>query len=83
MERLLLTPEEAADALSLGRTTIFELMKDGRLPSIKVGRARRILADDLHAFVRRLPATTALRVDWKVSPTAFGGKVETAAPTRR
>ncbi len=51
---LLHTPEDAARIASLGRTTIFELMASGQLPSIKIGRSRRIPHAALIAFVDRL-----------------------------
>jgi len=41
-EPLLLRVEEAARMLSLSRTTVYELMESGQLPSIKCGTARRI-----------------------------------------
>jgi excisionase family DNA binding protein len=52
--RLLLRPEEAAKALGVGRTTVFELIKAGELRSVKIGNSRRISADALADFVRRL-----------------------------
>lgn len=39
---LLLTPEQAADALHLGRSRIYELMRDRQIRSVKIGRSRRI-----------------------------------------
>ncbi|MGO9148194.1 MAG: helix-turn-helix domain-containing protein [Acidimicrobiales bacterium] len=35
---LLVTPEEAARRLSVGRTTIYELMASGELQSVNIGR---------------------------------------------
>jgi excisionase family DNA binding protein len=52
--RLLLTPEEAASALSIKRTYLYHLLATGQLYSIKVGRARRIPTDALHTFVDHL-----------------------------
>jgi excisionase family DNA binding protein len=49
--RLLLSPEEAARALSISRTRVYELMASGRLRSLKIGRSRRISVDALAAFV--------------------------------
>jgi excisionase family DNA binding protein len=54
MERLLLTVEEAAELLHLGRSTVFDLIRSGELPSVKIGRSRRIPADSLRDFARRL-----------------------------
>ncbi|ABW15648.1 DNA binding domain, excisionase family [Parafrankia sp. EAN1pec] len=54
MTKLLLTPAEAAELLGVGRTTIYELMNSGDIPSVRIGRARRIPSVDLVAFVDRL-----------------------------
>jgi len=54
--RLLYRPEEAAAALSLGRSKVFELMADGRLKSVQIGRARRITSTALHDYVTKLAA---------------------------
>jgi excisionase family DNA binding protein len=51
--KILLRPEEAARALSIARTRIYELMASGKLRSVQLGRSRRIAADDLRDFVRR------------------------------
>jgi excisionase family DNA binding protein len=53
---LLYKPEGAAAELGVGRTTVFELMAAGELESVKIGRARRIPADALRAYVERLRA---------------------------
>ena len=49
--KLLLTVSDAAWALSLGRTQVYELLGDGRLPSVRIGRSRRIRVSDLETFV--------------------------------
>ena len=41
-ERLLLKVERAALALDLSRSQVAEMIATGELPSIKIGRARRI-----------------------------------------
>jgi len=56
---VLLTVEDAAQALALGRTKIYELLDAGKLRSIKIGRARRIPVDALHEFVRTADIDTA------------------------
>jgi excisionase family DNA binding protein len=48
--KLLYTPAEAAHCLAIGRTKLFELLRDGTLPSVLIGRSRRIRLDDLEAF---------------------------------
>jgi excisionase family DNA binding protein len=40
--RLLLRPEEVAQALGVGRTMVFELIRTGELRSVKIGKSRRI-----------------------------------------
>ncbi|MFF8903378.1 excisionase family DNA-binding protein [Streptomyces olivaceoviridis] len=51
---VLLTVEEAARRLSLGRTTCFALVRSGELESVTVGRLRRIPADAIPAFANSL-----------------------------
>lgn len=52
--RLLLTVEEASDVLSIGRTTMFDLIRTGRVASVRIGRLRRVSFDALYAFAREL-----------------------------
>ena len=54
MDKLLLTPEEAAERLSVGRSRIFELISTGRLRSVRIGASRRIPAAALTDFVNEL-----------------------------
>jgi excisionase family DNA binding protein len=51
--KILLTVEEAAEALSLGRTYTYELVLRKQIGSVKVGRRRRIPVEALHDFVAR------------------------------
>ena len=53
-DQLLVTPEEAARRLSVGRTTIYELMSRGELHSVNIGRCRRVPVSSLSSFVNRL-----------------------------
>jgi excisionase family DNA binding protein len=55
MEKLAYTPEEAAAATGLGRTSIFEAMRDGRLDRRKAGTRTIIPAESLRAFLAALP----------------------------
>jgi excisionase family DNA binding protein len=52
--RVMLTPEQAAEALGIGRTTVFALIKTGELRSLLIGRLRRIPADEIDAYITRL-----------------------------
>jgi excisionase family DNA binding protein len=48
---LLLTVEEAAERLRLGRTLVYRLISSGELESVKVGRLRRVPAECLPEYV--------------------------------
>ncbi|WP_033222262.1 helix-turn-helix domain-containing protein [Kitasatospora phosalacinea] len=48
-----LTVEEAARRLGVGRTTMFALIRTGEVPSIPIGRLRRVPAEALTEYVRR------------------------------
>jgi excisionase family DNA binding protein len=52
--RLLLPLPEAGARLELSRATVQRLVTDGTLPSVKIGRSRRIAVVDLEAFVSAL-----------------------------
>lgn len=52
--RIMLTAEQAADALGIGRTTVYALIKSGELRSLLIGRLRRIPLDEVEAFSARL-----------------------------
>ena len=53
---VLLTVEEAAQRLSIGRTTMYALLKAGQVNSVRIGRLRRIPAEALTAYTDRLTA---------------------------
>ncbi|WP_405959186.1 excisionase family DNA-binding protein [Streptomyces sp. NBC_00868] len=50
----LLTVEEAARRLRIGRTLCFRLVGTGELESVPIGRLRRIPPDAVTAYVARL-----------------------------
>lgn len=54
MEKLLLTPTEAASALGIGRSKLYELMRCGDVTSVRIGGCRRVPAASLPALVARL-----------------------------
>lgn len=53
MERVLLTAEEAAESLKVGRCKVYDLIRTGELESIKIGRLRRIPVSSVRAFAAR------------------------------
>jgi excisionase family DNA binding protein len=52
--RLLLTVEEAADQLGVGRTVMYRLLSSGAVKSVTLGRLRRIPRECLSDFVADL-----------------------------
>lgn len=53
IEPMLLTPRQAARALSISERTLWQRTKDGVIPSIKVGHLVRYCPDDLRDWIRR------------------------------
>lgn len=60
-ELRLYTIEEAMSMLHLGRTTIFDLLRNGRLRSVSQGRARRIPARAIADYIALLEREEAER----------------------
>jgi excisionase family DNA binding protein len=54
MDKLLLTPEEAAEVLGIGRTKVYALISDGDLLSVRIGNSRRVPRDAVDEFIARL-----------------------------
>lgn len=52
--RVMLTAEQAAEAIGVGRTTMFALIKSGDIESVRIGRLRRIPLDSIEAYTHRL-----------------------------
>ena len=52
--RLLLTVEEAAERLGIGRTLMYSLVASSQVESVRIGRLRRIPDDALQDFILRL-----------------------------
>lgn len=53
VERLLLRPREAAEAIGVGRSKVYELLASGKLPCIRVGSSVRVPVDALRAWIDR------------------------------
>ncbi|MER6298580.1 helix-turn-helix domain-containing protein [Kitasatospora sp. NPDC001539] len=56
---VLLTAEEAAKMLRIGRSTLYQLLAEKELTSIKIGRSRRIRPADIEAYIERQAASAA------------------------
>jgi excisionase family DNA binding protein len=55
----LLTIAQAAERLGLSRSKLYELIAAGEISTVRIGRSRRIIPDDLASFIdsRRQVAT--------------------------
>ena len=53
-EPLLLTVKEAADVLGIGRSTAYELISEGRIETVHIGRSCRVPREALDTFVSSL-----------------------------
>lgn len=51
---VLLSPEEAAARLGVGRTTLYGLLKSGELRSVRIGRLRRVPLGALRSYMAHL-----------------------------
>jgi excisionase family DNA binding protein len=49
--KLLLTVTEASQVLAISRSKLYELLNSGHLPSVHIGRSRRIRMKDVEDFV--------------------------------
>lgn len=59
MEQLLYRPKQAAHVLGISRDKLYDLIRAGRITSVKDGRARFITADALTAYVDQLETEAA------------------------
>jgi excisionase family DNA binding protein len=50
--KLLLTVPEAGRALAISRSKIYDLLNSGDLPSVHIGRSRRVRVSDIEDFVK-------------------------------
>ena len=53
-DQVLMTVEEAARRLRIGRSTAYALIQTGQIESIKIGASRRVPAAALSTFVDQL-----------------------------
>lgn len=51
-EKVLLTPEEAGTRMGVSRSVVYELLAEGRLDSIRIGRSRRIPVKAIDTFIQ-------------------------------
>ena len=60
MDKLLLSPEEAAEALGVGRSRVYDLMRTRELLSVRIGKSRRVPVAALRSYVERLTELESL-----------------------
>jgi excisionase family DNA binding protein len=53
MDRLLLRPIEAAEAIGVGRSKMYELLASGELPSVRIGSSIRVPVDQLREWIQQ------------------------------
>ena len=54
MESNLLDATQASEYLNISRSSLYLLLKDKRILSVRIGRCRRIPLEELHRFVNGL-----------------------------
>ncbi len=59
--RVMLSVEQAAKCLSVGRSTMYELINSGEIESVHIGRLHRVPADCLREFVERCRRQQSIR----------------------
>jgi len=57
-EPLLLRIDEAAALLSISRSAMYLYIAEGTIPTIKIGRSRRVVRSDLIEWVERLGSSS-------------------------
>lgn len=60
--RIAFTIAEVAKAAGVGRTTVFEEIRHGRLVARKMGRRTIITADELDAWLKSLPPRSTAKM---------------------
>ena len=56
---VMFTPLEAAKILSVSRSQIYVLLKEGELKSVKIGRSRRISQNQLLSYIDFVESETS------------------------
>ncbi|MGD0724362.1 MAG: helix-turn-helix domain-containing protein [Spirochaetia bacterium] len=51
-KRLFVTPRQVREALNIGRATLYRRLKDGTIPSVRIGRLLRIPLAALEEMTR-------------------------------
>lgn len=81
-DALLVTPEEAAALLRVGRTTVYALMKAGDLRSVHIGRSCRLPRAELERYVGKLTAPLMAPVSPPLEPSTDARDSLSSVPNR-
>jgi len=58
-KRVLLTVEEAAQMLNIGRTSMFKLIRDRQVETVQIGTLRRVAVSAVEDYAARLVAESS------------------------
>jgi excisionase family DNA binding protein len=84
MEKLLLTVEEAANVLSIGRSLLYELLASGQIARVKVGRRTLVPVAAVREWVDRQVLAEGLAVEpSKSTESRANPTVTSGLPIRR
>jgi excisionase family DNA binding protein len=64
-DEILLTVREAARRLGIGRSLLYQLMLEGQVLSVKIGRSRRIPVWALEEFAKKKAAEASEHMDFR------------------
>lgn len=59
VDELTVRPDECARLLGIGRSKMYELIRSGEVPAIRIGRSVRIPVDQLRAWINERAAVAA------------------------
>lgn len=75
----MLTAAQVAERLHLAKSTVYRLIESGALPSVRIGRARRVREADLASWAGHVPEP---EVEIRQPVTKWGRPVAVALPKR-
>ena len=52
MEKMLLKPSEVTKVLGIGRSLVYELIAQGQIPSVRLGRCIRVSSASLEEWIK-------------------------------
>ena len=58
-EKEYLSPEEVAELLDVNRQLVYRLIRNGEVPSVKIGRIYRVAKSELFMYLERSKTTVA------------------------